>query len=173
VFATLFDALQQAGRRVSDSIAESLMTLEFSLSDFADIAKQLVQQIISQFIQMAVVNQILNSIFPGAGLPTIGFGSRATGGNVNARQPYIVGERGPEMFVPSSAGTIKNSNDTRSMTGGGDSVVVNQTLQVETGVSQTVRAEMMNLLPVIKNDTVAAVADARRRGGRFSSAFGA
>jgi hypothetical protein len=57
--------------------------------------------------------------------------------------------------------------------GGGGGITINQTLQVETGVSQTVRAEMINLLPVIKNDTINAVADARRRGGRFSSAFGA
>lgn len=35
---------------------------------------------------------------------------RASGGSVNAGQPYIVGERGPEMFVPSQAGTVvKNS----------------------------------------------------------------
>lgn len=32
--------------------------------------------------------------------------ARATGGPVSAFQPYIVGERGPEMFVPSQNGTI-------------------------------------------------------------------
>jgi len=174
IFETVFDALQQAGRRVADSIAESLMKMEFSLSSFTDIAKMLVQQIISKFIQLAIVNQVLNALFPGANLATISLGGRATGGNVNPRQPYIVGERGPEVFIPSSAGSIQNSNQTRSMTGGGGGgITINQTLQVETGVSQTVRAEMINLLPVIKNDTINAVADARRRGGRFSSAFGA
>ena len=31
---------------------------------------------------------------------------RASGGPVNSGQPYMVGERGPEMFVPSQAGSI-------------------------------------------------------------------
>jgi hypothetical protein len=173
VFSTMFDTLQQAGRQVADSIAKSLMKMEFSLSSFNDIAQQLIQKIISQFIQMAIVNRIMNNVF-GATLPVIGGGGggKATGGNVNARTPYLVGERGPEMFVPSSAGSIMNSNNTRSLQSGGPSVVVNQTLQIETGVSQTVRAEMAQIAPLIKKDTINAVADARRRGGRFSSAFG-
>jgi hypothetical protein len=35
---------------------------------------------------------------------------RANGGPVSARQPYIVGEIGPELFVPDSAGTIIPNN---------------------------------------------------------------
>lgn len=31
---------------------------------------------------------------------------RATGGPVNASQPYVVGERGPELFVPDMSGSI-------------------------------------------------------------------
>jgi hypothetical protein len=31
---------------------------------------------------------------------------RAVGGPVSANSPYIVGEKGPEMFVPSGSGTI-------------------------------------------------------------------
>jgi tape measure domain-containing protein len=34
------------------------------------------------------------------------FGKRATGGSVVAGQPYIVGERRPEVFVPSTNGTV-------------------------------------------------------------------
>lgn len=35
-----------------------------------------------------------------------GFGRRANGGPVSGNTPYVVGERGPEMFVPSGSGTI-------------------------------------------------------------------
>ena len=42
---------------------------------------------------------------------------------------------------------------------GGGGTVVNQTINVETGVSQTVRAEMISLLPKFKKDTMAAVLD--------------
>lgn len=37
---------------------------------------------------------------------------RASGGPVNARQPYIVGERGPELFLPDSGGQVLSTNDT-------------------------------------------------------------
>src|SRR5688500_2303228 len=35
-----------------------------------------------------------------------GVGHRAAGGPVSAGSPYIVGERGPELFVPGTSGTI-------------------------------------------------------------------
>jgi len=49
------------------------------------------------------------------------FGFRANGGPVSAGSPYIVGERGPEMFVPSGSGKIV-AND---QLGGSTNVVVN------------------------------------------------
>jgi hypothetical protein len=62
-----------------------------------------------------------------------------------------------------------NSNDTRSVLSGGGSVVVNQTLNVSTGVQDTVRAELVNFLPVVQAQTVAAVAQAKQRGGKLAS----
>ena len=83
--------------------------------------------------------------------------------------PTVVGERGAEVFVPNSSGRIINSNMTRGL--GGYNVTVNQVLNVETGVSQTVKAEMLNLLPMFKDETITAVAEARLRGGSFANAF--
>ena len=48
---------------------------------------------------------------------------------------------------------------------------VNVTLNISTGVSQTVRAEIANLLPQITAATKAAVADARQRGGGYSKSL--
>lgn len=48
---------------------------------------------------------------------------RANGGPVSARSPYVVGERGPELFVPSSGGHIVPNNELGR--GGSVSVVVN------------------------------------------------
>jgi hypothetical protein len=42
---------------------------------------------------------------------------RATGGPVSTRHPYLVGERGPELFRPSTSGTIEPNH---SLDGGGD-----------------------------------------------------
>ena len=46
---------------------------------------------------------------------------KALGGAVGAGRPYMVGERGPELFVPSRAGTIVPNHEL----GGSTSVVVN------------------------------------------------
>jgi TP901 family phage tail tape measure protein len=46
---------------------------------------------------------------------------RAMGGPVSAGSPYLIGERGPELFVPSSSGTIVPNH---ALGGGGQPVVV-------------------------------------------------
>jgi uncharacterized phage protein gp47/JayE len=46
-----------------------------------------------------------------------------------------------------------------------------QNINISTGVSQTVRTEIMSMLPRITEATKAAVADSRRRGGTFAKAF--
>lgn len=56
--------------------------------------------------------------------------------------------------------------------GGMQPVVVNQTINVTTGVQQTVRAEVANLLPQISEAAKAAVAEGRMRGGSYGSAMG-
>ena len=42
-----------------------------------------------------------------SGLVTGGLPGRATGGPVTGGRPYLVGERGPEVFVPTSAGRVE------------------------------------------------------------------
>jgi len=54
-----------------------------------------------------------------ASLGAASVGARATGGHVSASAPYLVGERGPEMFVPHTAGSIVPNN---RMGGGGITV---------------------------------------------------
>jgi len=92
-------------------------------------------------------------------------GGRSTGGPVAAGTTYLVGENGPELFTAPSGGGSITSN---SNMGG---VTINQTINVSTGVQQTVRTEIANLLPQIANASKAAVLDARKRGGSFAGAF--
>lgn len=49
-------------------------------------------------------------------------GGRASGGPVSARTPYVVGERGPELFVPGRSGTIIPNRAGRA---GVDGTIVN------------------------------------------------
>lgn len=47
---------------------------------------------------------------------------RAEGGPVSGGQPYIVGEKGPELFVPGSSGNIVSNRKLAGAAGGGDGV---------------------------------------------------
>ena len=46
------------------------------------------------------------------------FSPKAAGGPVSAGMPYLVGERGPELFTPSTSGNITNAQQTAGMMGG-------------------------------------------------------
>lgn len=81
---------------------------------------KLLQQMAVQFLTsqlMDVVTRALGSVFSGA----FGGGeARAYGGMVAANRPYLVGERGPELFMPSQSGRIQAA--------GASGVVVNMTV---------------------------------------------
>ena len=129
--------------------------------------------IIKRLYEILVVEQLVSSI---TGAVTKGFSTKAPakgltgdaiGGSVQRGVPYMVGERGKEVFVPHSAGSIVPNNQ---LGGDGGGTVV-QNINISTGVSQTVRAEITQLMPQIAEASKAAVLDARRRGGSFSKAF--
>ena len=91
---------------------------------------------------------------------------------MQAGQPYTVGEHGREIFVPSSSGRVLSVPQAKAAVGGsGAGIVVHQNINLSTGVSQTVRAEVQQMLPKLTEATKAAVADAARRGGPYAKAF--
>jgi len=148
--------------------------------NFADAVKDMARSVINSLIKMLVQYYITKPLFDaisgfiggigGSPAPTggagAGAGMRAVGGPVSAGSPYIVGERGPELFIPSSSGQVQPNG---RMGGGG--VTVNQNINISTGVAQTVRAEVLNLMPQIAESAKAAVADSRMRGGGYSKAL--
>jgi len=167
-------ALASFSAGVSQSFAETIMDGKDFKASMESMFADLVKTILAKAIELFVVNQIMNSIFGGVSgfspLPSGQLFGAAGGGTIQPNTPTLVGERGPELFVPSGAGKIMNNMNTQNALGGGG-ITVNQTINVETGVSQTVRAEMLSLLPVIKQDTLNAVADSSRRGGSFRQAL--
>ena len=98
------------------------------------------------------------------------FGGLAGGGRIAPDMPTLVGERGAELFVPNTSGKIIPKSGLSNALGG-NQTIVNQTINVSAGVAQTIRAEMMNMLPQFKQETMAAVAESRLRGGEFANAF--
>jgi hypothetical protein len=71
-------------------------------------------------------------------------------------------------IVPVAMMTPQQSDTGRGEESGGQEVVVNQTLNISTGVANTVRAEIANLMPQIAEATSNAVAQQRMRGGNYS-----
>ena len=182
VYASVRGATEKFGNSIATTLADGLTSGELALDDFKNLARSFVSELLAEFLRLMVIKPIIDSIFGGAG--TISFGGtggtqtteglvpmarprRATGGAVQRGRPTLVGERGPEIIIPNTASTVMNSNNTRSALGGG-SVVVNQSINVSTGVAQTVRAELINFLPIIQNQTITAVAQAKAKGGRIA-----
>ena len=133
------------------------------------------RSIISDLIRMAIQQQITKPLFGalsgmfGSSAPAAPLEKKAIGGAVQRGRPYMVGERGAELFVPSRSGSIVPNNQLQ----GGGGVVINQTINVTTGVQQTVRTEIANLMPRIAQASKQAVLESRQRGGSFATAFGA
>jgi len=176
---------EDIGKNISTAFGEAVISGKDFKDSMVDIFQSVLQQVVALIFQLAVIEPMLKRIREAMSLSSSGGGSmfdnilsgvgsifnfggaRAMGGNVNPNMPYMVGERGAEMFVPKSAGTIVPN----SQMGGG--ITIEQNLNFATGVSQTVRAEVMNMLPAIRENTLSAVRDARLRGGTFAKDFGA
>ncbi len=168
----LAPAIQSISLSFTNNFVNALLEGRNALDSFKDFAKNIVSQIISIFLQMAVVNKILNAIFhtDGMGLGGADFQklpTRAGGGKVQGGQATLVGERGPEIFVPNTGGTIMNNMNSKNAMGGGSTTVINQSINFATGVVPTVRAEVMKMMPQIADVTKGAVAEASMRGGNY------
>jgi hypothetical protein len=57
------------------------------------------------------------NLMGGTGPLNAGLFGRANGGPVTANQPYIVGERGPELFIPFQRGQVVSNEDTQQLMG--------------------------------------------------------
>lgn len=171
-----YDDLMKQSMEHLKPIEDSLMSLitgsKSVTASFKDMAASIINDLIRIQIQQSITKPLANMMAGAGGIGGIassifgGSPAKALGGSVKAGQAYTVGEHGRETFIPSTDGQIVPN-------GGGEGVIINQTINVTTGVQQTVRAEIANLLPQISNAAKSAVADARQRGGGFSKAMGA
>ena len=175
-------AVINSSQAFTGDFVDSLLAGENALDSFKNFAKDIVSQIITIFLQMAVVNEILNSVFSLEGanrLSTLsntnptkntsggGMTRNASGGTIQGGRPSLVGERGPEIFVPNTGGTIMNNMNSKNAMGGGGTTVINQSINFATGIVPTVRAEVIKMMPQIADVTKAAVQESAMRGGSF------
>jgi hypothetical protein len=111
----------RAGRMIDSALARAITTGKVGFDDLKRVALSVMNE-----IAQASLRSLFSS--PGGG-SSGGFGAgllnglssvitdllgspgRATGGPVSAGRGYLVGERGPELFVPSSGGRIEHLNN--------------------------------------------------------------
>lgn len=158
---------------------------------FRSMALSIVNDMIKMQIQQSITSKlggIFSSFFGGGGMTAassgVGVGTAANpmaglsigsvssfaGGGYTgsgSRSGGVDGQGGfPAILHPNE--TVVDH--TQGQTGG---VTINQTINVSTGVQQTVRTEIASLMPQIAAASKQAVLDARKRGGSFGAAFGA
>ena len=100
--------MQDVGQIMSGAITSAIDGLISGTADLNSILTGVLKQLGSLFLT-AGLNQLAGPAGSGGILSFLGFGTRANGGPVNANQPYIVGERGPELFVPFQQGSITSN----------------------------------------------------------------
>ena len=171
----MFDELNA----VTDSIAKTLETqltngfmamvdgTKTAKEAFRDMARAIILELYKVLVVQRLVGSFNSATGQGSGIvgAVMGAltGARAMGGQVTAGKPYLVGERGPEMLVPSRNAHIIPNN---KLGGGGVTVVQNNTFG-----SGVTRAEVQSLLPQMVEAAKTAVADGKRRGGAYGRAF--
>ena len=170
---------------MADSFGKAFTSVIDGTSSVKDAFKSMARSIISELYQVFFVKRItgfisdaLSTAFTGglapstSPVPTPRPSTFASGGYMTAGRPALVGENGPELIFPNRQSTVMNADLTKkALGGGGETIVINQTINVSTGVQQTVRNEIKSMMPQISNAAKGAVLDAKRRGGGYGRAF--
>ena len=96
----------RAGRAVETALARAVRTGKLGFDDLKSVALAAMGEIAA-----AAVRGGIGSVLGGGGLAGVltgllGLPGRATGGPVSPGRAYLVGERGPEVFVPTSSGQV-------------------------------------------------------------------
>ncbi len=118
----LAQGVERAGSLIESTLSRAIRTGKIGFDDLKRVALSVLADIAS-----ASIRNGLNSLFGGGGSGGSGQGGkgellsagvqllsslfngspgRATGGPVSPGRPFLVGERGPELFVPTSSGSV-------------------------------------------------------------------
>ena len=187
-FPSLDEGMATVGKTMSESITQGFTDAITGAKSFSDAMKAMAKSVVDSLIKMLVQYYITQSIF---GAITSMFGGGSTPQSVSSSNASLPDAR--NMFPEYNGGgftgygsrsggvdgkggfpAILHPNETviDHTKGQSSGVVVQQTINVTTGVQQTVRAEIVQLMPQIAQAAKGAVADARLRGGNFSKAMG-
>jgi len=151
----------EAGQIIASGFEDAIL----AGGKLSDVLKQIGRDLVRLVFQNVVTAPLASSI--GGAINAAFGGFRATGGPVSGGTPYIVGERGPELFVPRASGSIV-SNSNMNQGGGSASSSINVNYTIAAGVT---RSELAPILEQERRRLKAEIPDMVRRGGAYRSAF--
>jgi len=158
------NALMKEQNRLFDDAGQILATgFEDAILSGQKLSEVL-RAIGQDLVRLVFSNMVTQPLAKGIG--TFLSGMRAEGGPVGAGGAYVVGEEGPELFVPRSSGSIVPNGAMGSSGGGSGGVTVNY--NIAAGVS---RAELVPILEQERRRLKAEIPDMVRRGGGYRAAF--
>ena len=97
---------QQAASSLADGLTDAIMQGKSLTDVFKNVVKQLAAMILKAII-FKVVGGVIKS-YTGIDIS----GAKAGGGSVSQNSSYLVGEKGPELFTPSTSGKITTNAQT-------------------------------------------------------------
>jgi hypothetical protein len=159
----------------STAFTDFIMGTKSAGDAFKSFAQSVIQQIIKIEAQKLATSLFSDSGGSGGGGWGAAFSSiigglfKADGGPVNANRPYIVGERGPEMFLPSVSGSIVPNHSLGASSGnssGDVSITINVSDNGQQGGGSGNNAELgRRIAGVVKGIII----DERRPGGLLAA----
>ena len=159
----LIEEINQLSTDAGSLIAQGFEDAILSGQKLSDVMRALGQDILRLVFSQTITGPLAKGITSALlGVPML-----AMGGPVSAGSPYVVGEKGPELFVPSSSGSIV-PNSKMSSGGGGGMGGVTVNYNIAAGVS---RSELVPILEQERRRLKAEIPDMVRRGGSYRSAF--
>lgn len=111
---------QSAGRGIEAALRQAARTGKLEFEDLGRVAARALGEIAAAALRLEGGG--IGGLFGGAATGLLGVPGRATGGPVGPGRAYVVGERGPELFVPTSSGRVEAGGSPR---GGAVRVTVN------------------------------------------------
>ena len=117
------DAFKSLSETVNNDIKEGIKGLIKGTSTLGDLLNNVADRFLDVALNQALFGSILGSKGEKGGGILGAIGLFANGGRPPVGRPSIVGEKGPELFVPRSSGTIVPNNKLGG--GGSTNVVVN------------------------------------------------
>lgn len=150
---------RQAGEMIAFGFEDAILSGEKLGEVVRSLGRDLLRLVFNQMVTQPLASGI-------SGFIQAAFTPRAMGGPVSGGSPYVVGEKGPELFVPHASGTIVPNNKMGS--GGGSAGGVTINYNIASGVS---RAELVPILDQERRRLKAEIPDMVRRGGAYRAAF--